>query len=86
MTEIIRGHHEKYDGSGYPDNLKGDEIHEIAQIIAVADAYDAMTSDRPYRKSMSREDAFRELRKNSGKQFNPEVVEVFIKSLSGDEI
>ncbi|MBF0217469.1 MAG: HD domain-containing protein [Candidatus Omnitrophica bacterium] len=83
MTEIIRGHHEKYDGSGYPDNLKGDEIHEIAQIISVADAYDAMTSDRPYRRSMSREDAFRELRKNSGKQFNPEVVEIFIKSLGG---
>ncbi len=76
----VRGHHERIDGRGYPDNLKGNDIPVIAKIIAVADTFDAMTSDRPYRKAMGSEAAFDELRKNSGIQFDNEVVDTFIKA------
>lgn len=74
----VRGHHEKVDGSGYPDGLKGEEISLVARIIAVADSFDAMTTDRPYRKGLSRETAFAELRKCSGTQFDGVIVEAFI--------
>ena len=74
----IRSHHERYDGTGYPQKLKGDDISLFAQIIAVADAYDAMTTTRPYRKAMDRESAIDEIRKHSGTQFHPTVVEAFI--------
>lgn len=67
----IMHHHERYDGKGYPAGLQGEEIPLSAAIIAVADAYDAMTSDRPYRKGMSRETAIAQILKNSGIQFNP---------------
>jgi len=75
----VRGHHERIDGKGYPDNLKDGDIPTIARIIAVADTFDAMTTDRPYRKAMSSEAAFEELRKNSGIQFDKDVVEAFIR-------
>jgi putative nucleotidyltransferase with HDIG domain len=72
-------HHERYDGSGYPAGLKGDNIPLNARILAVADAYDAMTSERPYRcGKMTREQALSELRRCAGKQFDPIVVEVFV--------
>ncbi len=74
----VRGHHEKYDGTGYPDKLKGTDIDPIARIIAVADTYDAMTTDRPYRKALSMQTAIDELKKCAGKQFDGEVVEHFI--------
>jgi len=74
----VRGHHEKYDGTGYPDHLKGRDIPLIARIIAVSDAFDAMTTDRPYRKGLDNEKAFEELRRNRGAQFDPEVVDAFI--------
>jgi HD-GYP domain-containing protein (c-di-GMP phosphodiesterase class II) len=74
----VRGHHERVDGKGYPDNLRDGDIPTIARIIAVADTFDAMTTDRPYRKAMSSETAFEELRKNSGIQFDKDVVEAFI--------
>ena len=74
--QIVRWHHERLDGSGYPDGLKGDEIPLAAKITFVADAYDAMTSERPYRTGMPVETAFKELRKHAGKQFEPEIVEV----------
>lgn len=77
----MRGHHERFDGSGYPDGLRGEEIPLGARIIAVADAFDAMTTDRPYRKALSRDDAIEQLRKNAGTQFDPRVVEAFIKAL-----
>lgn len=76
----VRGHHEKYDGTGYPDHLKGKDIPLIARIIAVADTFDAMTTDRPYRKSLNKEKAFEELRKNAGTQFDLDVVNAFINS------
>jgi len=72
-------HHEKYDGTGYPRGLKGDEITLGARILSVIDAWDAMTSDRPYRDALSEQQAARELKENSGSQFDPEVVEEFLK-------
>jgi len=74
---IIRGHHEAVDGSGYPDGLKGKDIPRAARILRVADAYDAMTSERPYRKAMSSDKAMREIVAHTGKDFAPEIVEVF---------
>ena len=74
----VRSHHERIDGSGYPDKLKGDDIPGMAKIIAVADAFDAMTTDRPYRKAMSNEEAFEELRRHAGVQFDREIVHAFI--------
>ncbi len=74
---IIRSHHERWDGTGYPDGLKGEEIPYLARIIAVSDAYDAMTSSRPYRRAMPHEDAMEELMRCKGTQFDGEVVEAF---------
>jgi HD-GYP domain-containing protein (c-di-GMP phosphodiesterase class II) len=73
----IRHHHERWDGTGYPDGLAGERIPLGARIIAVADAFDAMTSDRVYRPAMPVEEAFAELHKGSGTQFDPQIVEVF---------
>jgi len=71
-------HHEWYDGSGYPDGLKGEEIPLFASIISISDAYDAMTSSRPYRAAMSKEKALKELHKYRSKQFAPNVVDTFV--------
>ena len=71
ILPAVSSHHERLDGSGYPRGLKGDEIPLIARIVAVADAYDAMTSDRVYRKAMSRDDAFAELRRCAGPHCRP---------------
>jgi len=73
----IRHHHEWYNGMGYPDGLKGEEIPLAARILAVADAYDAMTADRPYRKGLSRTEALERLRNAAGEQFDPDIVEIF---------
>ncbi|MDD5348476.1 MAG: HD domain-containing protein, partial [Candidatus Omnitrophica bacterium] len=75
----VKYHHERYDGSGYPEGLKGEQIPVIAAIIAVADAYDAMTSDRPYRKGLSREQAIDEIKRQNGKQFHPQIVAAFLE-------
>jgi putative nucleotidyltransferase with HDIG domain len=81
ILAVIRGHHERYDGKGYPDHLKGDDINIMAAIVSVADAYDAMTSHRPYMKNMTEDEAIEQLKQNSGTQFNPKVVDAFIKVL-----
>ena len=75
--DTIRHHHERWDGTGYPDALKGERIPLGARIIAVADAFDAMTSDRVYRAALSQEVAFAELRKGRGTQFDPQIVDLF---------
>lgn len=74
-------HHERFDGKGYPTGKKGEEIPLIARIIAVPDAFDAMTSDRVYRKKLSKEEAVKELKDNSGTQFDPKIVDAFLKVL-----
>jgi hypothetical protein len=80
--EFIRGVHERYDGTGYPDGKRGEEIPLGARIISVADAYDAMTSRRPYRPPMSMEQALLNLREGAGTQFDPQVVDAALKVLS----
>ncbi len=77
--EIIRHHHERYDGKGYPDGLAGDQIPKLARIMAVADCYDAMASDRAYRKKMDKNDALETIMRNSGTQFDPEAVDAFMR-------
>ena len=79
---IVRSHHERMDGKGYPDGLKGKEIPLEARITFVADAYEAMTSERPYREALSPEQAFEELACNAGSQFDPDVVDVLCDLLS----
>lgn len=84
MVEALKGvrtHHEWYDGSGYPEGLVKSEIPLIGRIIAVTDAYDAMTSERPYRKAYSKKMAMAELKRMSGQQFDPAIVKIFIKYL-----
>lgn len=76
---IVKHHHEWWDGSGYPDGLGGEKIPLLARIVAVADAFDAMTTERPYRRRRSTEDALEELKRQSGRQFEPEIVKVFLK-------
>ena len=77
--EAILYHHERYDGNGYPEGKKGKETPLIARILSVADAYEAMTSDRPYHKGLKKEKAVRELIRNKGKQFDPELVDILIE-------
>lgn len=81
VVPVVRGHHERWDGLGYPRGLKGEEIPIGARIISLVDVYDALTSERPYRRAMSREQAIAMLRANSGTQFDPRVVEAFIALL-----
>lgn len=77
-------HHERYDGSGYPDGLRGEEIPAIARIIAVADAYDAMTSSRSYRSSLSEEATREELVRGMGTQFDPQYAEIMLHIMDED--
>ncbi|HEX9058603.1 MAG TPA: HD domain-containing phosphohydrolase [Clostridia bacterium] len=81
LIDYVKHHHERYDGSGYPDGIKGENISLGARIIGIADSFDAMVSDRPYRKGMPIEDAFREIEKCSGSQFDPNVAKVFINAM-----
>jgi len=77
----VRHHHERYDGGGYPDGLKGEAIPRIARFLAVADTFDAMTSDRPYRKGLAPEKALEEIERNAGTQFDPEFALAFVKMM-----
>jgi len=84
VSALVRQHHERYDGRGYPDGKKGREIEIGARIMAVADTFDAMTTDRPYRKALTLAVASQELGKNKETQFDPEAVDCFLKILERD--
>lgn len=86
LAEFILSHHERWDGNGYPRALKGEEIAIEARIIAIADSYDAMTSDRSYRKGMSEDEAKDEIRRCSGTQFDPIIAKVFIEEVLGQAV
>ena len=79
LSKGAKYHHERYDGNGYTEGLKGEDIPEIARIICIADAYDAMTSTRVYRPQMTKEEAIHQLLENSGTQFDPAMIEVFVQ-------
>lgn len=85
-AKVARSHHERYDGTGYPDGLKGEDIPLYARVIAVADSYDAMSSRRIYRSALSRQEICEEIRSNQGKQFDPVIAEVFLRLLTEDRL
>ena len=76
---FLIAHHEKWDGTGYPRGLKGEEIPLVARLFAVVDVWDALTSDRPYRPAWSEEEALDYIREQSGRHFDPQVVDLFFK-------
>lgn len=80
IADYILTHHERWDGSGYPQGLKGDEIPILSRILAVVDAYDAMINKRIYREAMTHEEAIEEIRKNAGTQFDPQIAQIFIEN------
>ena len=82
VTGIIKHHHERYDGSGYPDGLSGEAIPIEACVLTIADSYDAMTTDRPYRAALTKEEALEEIRKNAGTQFHPSLAKEFIAMMN----
>jgi putative two-component system response regulator len=86
VAPIIRGHHERWDGRGYPQGLRGEQIPFAARIVAVADAWDAMTTDRPYRPALPLEEAVRRLRRGSGEQWDPAVVAMFLGLLERGDL
>ncbi len=85
VVELIRHHHERFDGSGYPSGLKGEAIPLGARILAVVDTYDSMVTDRPYRKRLSVEETTAELKRSAGIQHDPQVVNAFLQLLDQKE-
>ena len=86
IRPVIRHHHERFDGQGYPDHLQGDSNSLEARILSVADAYDAMTSNRPYREGLSQDEAISELIRNKGSQFDGDIVDIFVQLLKENKI
>jgi two-component system, cell cycle response regulator len=82
VAQVVRSSHERYDGGGYPDGLSGDEIPLAARVVAVCDAYHAMTSERPYRTARAHWEAIEELRRCAGRQFDPVVVAAFCELMN----
>lgn len=83
IADAILTHHENWDGSGYPQGIKGTEIPLISRIISIVDAYDVMTNDRPYRKAFTRGETIKEIKRNAGIKYDPKLVEVFLKIVNG---
>jgi HD-GYP domain-containing protein (c-di-GMP phosphodiesterase class II) len=83
---VVKHHHEHFDGSGYPDGLRGTQIPIEARIVAVADAIEAMASDRPYRNAMAKEAIIAELEQYAGTQFDTRIVEIAVQTLNSDKI
>jgi HD-GYP domain-containing protein (c-di-GMP phosphodiesterase class II) len=81
LADCILAHHERWDGTGYPKGLKGEAIPMVARIIALADSYDAMTSERPYRNALSEEEIIDEIQKKAGKQFDPKIARIFVEKV-----
>lgn len=81
IIDIVLYHHEKWNGKGYPSGLKGEEIPLLAQIVSISDVYDAITSNRQYRKAYSKEDALNIIKSESGKSFNKDLVDVFVNKI-----
>lgn len=81
VASIVRHHHERYDGKGYPDGVKGDAIPLFSRILFILDTYEALATDRVYRKAMSRGNALEEIAKNAGSQFDPKLVQIFLESM-----
>jgi len=81
ISKLILCHHERWDGNGYPQGLSGVNIPLLSRIIAIIDAYDAMTQDRPYRKAMPKESAISEIIDNADKQFDPEIARIFVEQV-----
>jgi ribonuclease P protein subunit RPR2 len=84
-VDIVRSHHERFDGGGYPRGLRGEEIPLAARIFSIADSFDAMTSDRPYRSALTTEEAVAEIRAAAGTQFDPRCVEAFVALAAEDD-
>ncbi len=82
IAQMVRHHHERWDGTGYPDRFIAEEIPISSRIITIADAYDAMTSERPYRKSIRKASVIEEFRRTSGTQFDPRLTNLFIGIIS----
>lgn len=85
IAPLVRAHHERWDGKGYPDGLQGEEIPLLSRIISLVDSYDAMTNDRVYRSALTREEVLAELQKGRGTQFDPDLLEVFLQSLEEED-
>jgi HD-GYP domain-containing protein (c-di-GMP phosphodiesterase class II) len=83
---MVHQHHERWDGRGYPDGISGEDIIREARILAVADVFDAMTSDRPYRESMPPEKAVSIIHGEAGRQFDPAIVAAFVELMAGKDI
>ena len=81
MVSAILYHHERWDGKGYPERLKGEEIPVMARIVGIMDSYRAMLCDRPYRKALTEAEALEELSRGAGTQFDPRMVELFVKQI-----
>jgi putative nucleotidyltransferase with HDIG domain len=86
IIDIVRYHHEHYDGTGYPRGLKAADIPLMSRVLCIADSFDSMTADRPYRSSLGREYAIKELRACAGTHFDPALTEVFIKLIEEERI
>ncbi len=86
VSPIVLGHHEKWNGRGYPQELAGEEIPLGARIVAIADSYDAMTTDRPYRRALTQQEALRRLRARAGEQWDPQLVELFCSLIEQDKL
>lgn len=85
VREIARHHHERFDGHGYPDGLQGEEIPFLARVLALADAFSAMTLDRPHRKGRPSDEAYAELQRFAGAQFDPKLVKPFGQAIAAQE-
>jgi putative two-component system response regulator len=83
VSPIVRAHHERWDGNGYPDRLRGEQIPIGARIVNIIDSHDAMTHDRPYRARLSDAEAYEELTRNRGTQFDPELLDLYLAHLDG---